>query len=252
MPERPYTESIPSVDTPSSTHSAPVCGSRRNSTNGSQQTSSFRVALDSQRHNLHHGLDLGAEERLGFNFLLDPSQNVPKVDRLRRSHSDTLPVHQPKTPSPTYSQSLTSTADSGLPAYAAPIRNVAPTCTLDTILLNFLHQRQREAAQGVPRQNLVGPPYPSVSSLLNPEKSIYSHPVSKVFTDILRAFPDISSLPEQVATLYAMFLLMRWQIYPTQENYDRLPEWLTPRPSQFVPLLLDGLAKQGVAVEANP
>lgn len=33
-----------------------------------------------------------------------------------------------------------------------------------------------------------------------------------------------------------MFLVMRWQIAPTQENSDRLPEWMTPRPSQlFIP-----------------
>jgi hypothetical protein len=122
----------------------------------------------------------------------------------------------------------------GPPAFAAPIQNVAATCSLDTILLDFLHGRQREAAQGISRQKLAGPPYPSVSSLLNPERSVYSHPVSKVFTDILRTFPDISSLPEQVAVLYTMFLLMRWQIYPTQENYERLPEWFTPRPTQLL------------------
>ncbi|OJJ83732.1 uncharacterized protein ASPGLDRAFT_337848 [Aspergillus glaucus CBS 516.65] len=52
-----------------------------------------------------------------------------------------------------------------------PIRNTASTCPLDAILLDFLHNRQQEAAQGVPKQNTVGPPYPSVSSLLNPDKS---------------------------------------------------------------------------------
>lgn len=26
---------------------------------------------------------------------------------------------------------------------------------------------------------------------------------------------------------------MRWQIAPTQENYERLPDWMTPRPSQL-------------------
>ena len=30
-----------------------------------------------------------------------------------------------------------------------------------------------------------------------------------------------------------MFLIMRWQIHPTQETYDRLPDWVTPRPSQL-------------------
>jgi len=30
-----------------------------------------------------------------------------------------------------------------------------------------------------------------------------------------------------------MFSLMRWQIHPTQENYERLPEWLRPTPAQL-------------------
>ena len=207
--------------------------SRRSSSNCGPPSASFRVALDSQRHNTTHGLDLGSEERLGFNFLLDSSRTVPKVDRLRRSSSENFRSH-PNPPSPIYPQPLIMTSEHGTPAFAAPIQNLTATCPLDTILLEFLHSRQREAAQGIPRQKLVGPPYPSVSSLLNPDKSVYSHPVSKVFTDILRTFPDIASLPEQVAVLYTMFLLMRWQIYPTQENYERLPEWLTPRPTQLL------------------
>lgn len=175
------------------------------------------------------------EERLGFNFLVDASHNVPKVDRLRRSSSENFRAPPPGPLSPMYPQPpLNYPSDQPPPAFATPIRNIAPTCTLDIILLDFLHNRQREAAQGIPRQKLAGPPYPSVSSLLNPEKSVYSHPLSKVFTDILRTFPDISSLPEQVAVLYTMFLLMRWQVYPTQENYDRLPDWLTPRPTQIL------------------
>jgi hypothetical protein len=189
--------------------------------------------LDSQRHNITHGLDLGAEERLGFNFLLDHSHSVPKIE-LPRSNSENLRSSQPNPPSPVYPSALSTTGGHGPPAFAAPIQNLGATCPLDTILLDFLQSRQREAAQGIPRQKLAGPPYPSVSSLLNPEKSVYSHPVSKVFTDILRTFPDISSLPEQVAVLYTMFLLMRWQIYPTQENYQRLPEWFTPRPTQLL------------------
>ncbi|KAJ5793860.1 hypothetical protein N7457_000459 [Penicillium paradoxum] len=226
-----YAESNASLDTPSPTHSAPTIGSRRNSTNGGPPSTSFRVALDSQRHNLTYGLDLGSEERLGFNFLLDTSYNIPKVDRLRRSNSETRPSQN--CPSPIYPRPSNTTSEHGPSAFAAPIKTTAATCPLDTILLEFLQGRQRDAAQGIPRQKLAGPPYPSVSSLLNPERSIYSHPVSKVFTDILRKFPDVSTLPEQVGVLYLMFLLMRWQIYPTQENYERLPEWYTPRPTQI-------------------
>lgn len=183
--------------------------------------------------NIAHGLDFGVEEKLGFNFLLDPSQNVPKVDRLRRNSFENGRTSQ-TTSAPTYLDPANCSSDQAHPPHATPVKNTPPTCPLDSILLDFLHNRQREAAQGIPRQKLVGPPYPSVSSLLNPEKSTYSHPVSKVFTDILRTFPDISSLPDQVGILYLMFLLMRWQIFPTQENYDRMPDWLKPRPIQLL------------------
>ncbi|RHZ59592.1 uncharacterized protein CDV56_107411 [Aspergillus thermomutatus] len=229
--EPSYTASTPGAETPTSTHSAPTMSAhRRDTTNG---LASFRIAFDYQRHNLTHGLDFGTDERLAFNFLLDASQQVPRVEGFRRSAESFRPS-QVDTPSVYTPSASGPVPEQPLPAYMTPIRNIAPTCTLDAILLDFLHHRQREAAQGVPTQKLVGPPYPSVSSLLNPEKSVYSHPLSKVFTDILRTFPDISSLPEQVAVLYLMFLLMRWQIYPTAENYERLPDWLTPRPSQLL------------------
>lgn len=108
-----------------------------------------------------------------------------------------------------------------------------PTCPLDSLLLDFLHERRQRAAEGVPTQEVVGPRYPSVSSLLNPANNVYSHPLSKVFTDILATFPGISGLPERVAVLYTMFLIMRWQISPTKENFELLPYWARPQPSQI-------------------
>ncbi|EKG16803.1 hypothetical protein MPH_06006 [Macrophomina phaseolina MS6] len=112
-------------------------------------------------------------------------------------------------------------------------RTIEATCPLDSLLLDFLAERHAQAAEGAPIKTLVGPPYPDFTYLLNPERPDQSHPLSKVFTDILRTFPDISGLPERVAVLYIMFLVMRWQIEPTQENYERLPDWMTPRPSQL-------------------
>jgi hypothetical protein len=120
-----------------------------------------------------------------------------------------------------------------LPGYAVPVKNCPSTCPLDSLLLDFLTERRQLAADGHPTRDIIGPRYPSVSSLLNPANSVYSHPLSKVFTDILATFPDLYALPERVAVLYIMFLIMRWQISPTQENYDRLPDWVTPRPSQL-------------------
>lgn len=33
--------------------------------------------------------------------------------------------------------------------------------------------------------------------------------------------------------MYIMFLVMRWVVEPTRANYELLPEWITPRPSQL-------------------
>lgn len=42
------------------------------------------------------------------------------------------------------------------------------------------------------------------------------------------------NLPEQIATLYVMSSIVRWQISPTPENYDSLPQWLRPTAAQIV------------------
>ncbi|KAL1862310.1 hypothetical protein Plec18167_000901 [Paecilomyces lecythidis] len=232
---QPHIQSAPSARTPSPVDQlTALVGLRRSWPGDGENPWPVPMALNYQRYNLTHGLDFGESgERLGLNFLLDGSEHIPKVNDVRLTpDSPGLPQTATASPGDTQPASNLST-DPSLTAFTAPIRNVPPTCPLDSVLLNFLSERQRQAAEGVSGQRLVGPPYPSITSLLNPEKSVFSHPISKVFTDVLRAFPDIASLPEQVAVLYVMFLLMRWQIYPTQQNYERLPEWLTPRPSQL-------------------
>ncbi|KAL7799843.1 hypothetical protein V8C37DRAFT_365676 [Trichoderma ceciliae] len=120
-----------------------------------------------------------------------------------------------------------------LPLYSRLLRNCSPTCPLDALLLDFRSERHQRAAEGYQPHEITGPRYPSVSSLLNPANSKNSHPVSKFFTDILTKFPEVSNLPEKVAVLYLMFLVMRWQISPTKENLERLPEWIHPLPCQF-------------------
>lgn len=186
-------------------------------------------AFTYQKQNLHHGLDLNESgERLGFGFLFDGSHQLSKVKHLSPNGNEYRPsaTSQPYPPIPG-----SPFTDHTIAPWAAPCRNIEPTCPLDGLLLSFLQSKRKEAAQGVSEQRLVGPSYPSVSSLLNP--TIESHPLSKVFTDILSTFPTIDALPQQIAVLYVMFLIMRWQIYPTQGNYERLPDWMTPRASQL-------------------
>lgn len=168
----------------------------------------------------------GKDEKLILNFLIDNPRQIPKIGDIPK-----LPKGSKHTPDPPLIDlSQQSTTGDRPQAYLVPIQNTQPTCPLDSIFLDFLGDRRRELTTGS-QQRLA---YPSVSSLLNPaENSTYSYSISKVFSDILRTFPDISSLPEQVGTLYSMFLLMRWQMCPTQQNYDRIPDWLTPRPAQL-------------------
>lgn len=185
-----------------------------------------------------------APERLGLDFLLDGSQRLNKtptgVNGLPPSSFHQIPRELERISPGQRSNSVVSTsttfnASMGMEMYAhnAPIRNGPPTCPLDSLLLDFLRERRQLAAEGASISSLIGPAYPSVTSLLNPSRAAQPHPLSKVVTDILATFVDLSTLPEQVALLYIMFLIMRWQIAPTQENYDRLPDWATPRPTQL-------------------
>lgn len=214
-----------------------------------------------RRQDLLHNLDLGAGEQLQLNFLLDPSQRVNKFQNGLHESRDSSPACQhllmkqewsgasfPVSPTQggpgmgdrsQHHQQPDVNPASGLPAhreswvtYSAPIKNCSPTSTLDNLLLAFIHERRQRAAEGIPTQEVVGPRYPSVSSLLNPATNAYVHPMSKVFADILTTFPGLCTLPERVAVLYYMFLNMRWWINPSQENFDLLPRWARPVPAQ--------------------
>ncbi|RYP40140.1 hypothetical protein DL767_001855 [Monosporascus sp. MG133] len=210
--------------------------------------------LGLQRQDLLHSLDLGAGEYLKLDFLLDPSQRVNRMQTGLEGPQDTPAYrHLPMkyewngaslavTSSATSgagtrqldlsSEHTTRSPDSPWEYWNIPIKNCAPTCPLDILLLAFMNERRQRAADGVPTQEVLGPRYPSVSSLLNPATSVYAHPVSKVFTDIIATFPGICTLPEKVAVLYVTFVFMRWRINPSQETYDLLPAWTHPTPAQ--------------------
>ncbi|OTA57284.1 hypothetical protein K449DRAFT_386587 [Hypoxylon sp. EC38] len=246
--------------------------------------------LNQQRHDLLHSLELGAGEQLKLDFLLDPSQRVNRMQTGINGPQDTpdyqhLPMkhdwnasnasprghvvangvsqHQSQQQHRIEYSSRSTVQPSEVQAswvgISAPIKNSPATCPLDSLLLDFLQERRQRAAEGVSPREVVGPKYPSVSSLLNPANSVFSHPLSKVFTDILAAFPGISGLPERVAVLYYMFLVMRWQVSPTQENYDLLPLFALPTPAQLGtphPAWIDHLPfphmREKLAIEYNP
>ncbi|KAK7742236.1 hypothetical protein SLS62_010755 [Diatrype stigma] len=239
----PSTASPTSVDTP------PYCPAPGRLPNAAPQPSlspklgQVKV-VGQRRQDLLHNLDLGAGEQLQLNFLLDPSQRVNKFQNGLHENYDPHSIHHlplkrdwsstsyPQHPDVSIEQNLLARSESWV-TYSAPINHSAATCTLDGLLLAFIRERRQRAAEGIPTQEIVGPRYPSVSSLLNPATSAYVHPMSKVFADILATFPGLCTLPEKVAVLYFMFLNMRWWINPSQETFDLLPAWARPVPAQL-------------------
>ncbi|KAL9106556.1 MAG: hypothetical protein Q9187_008545, partial [Circinaria calcarea] len=179
--------------------------------------------------------------RADFGFFGNEGQELPVIGQapeyrrrgppLPADSHITLTTSHPQASTQAYRTSILN--DVSLPPNPAMINNVPPTCPLDDLLLGFVAERKLRASEGVPICELAGPADLDVSCLLRPERIPYSHPVSRILIDIHSKFPELSSLPEQVASLYAMHVVLRWQVAPTRENYDRLPEWMRPTPLQF-------------------
>ncbi|RWA12238.1 hypothetical protein EKO27_g2863 [Xylaria grammica] len=207
----------------------------------------------------HPNLNIGGEY-VELDFVLGPSQRLNKMqtgvngaqdspayqhvpmkhDWGPVAHFDRINTTTSSTSSPTQQNQYVEYAPD--PSYppqvswigaGAPIKHVPATCPLDHVLLKFMHERRQRAAEGLSPIELVGPRYPSIFSLLNPTEVSHSHPVSKVFTDILSKFSAICKVPEKVAVLYVMFMVMRWHICPTKENFDLLPSFSRPIDIQY-------------------
>ncbi|KAK6825141.1 hypothetical protein PG987_012635 [Apiospora arundinis] len=283
----PATSTPPSTASPTSAEQSWQASGVHSAGSSVQASPNFaQVKLIGQQRT--QALELGAGEQLRLDFLLDSSsaqklnrmqtgvngaQDSPAYSHLPMKHDwNGVPIPtaarsgclaQPLAQSSSHHQyenggHIAHDQDPSWMALSGP-KNCGPTCPLDSLLLDFLHERRQRAAEGVSTHEIVGPRYPSVSSLLNPSNSAYSHPLSKVFTDILATFPGICGLPERVAVLYVMFLVMRWQISPSKENYDLLPPWARPQPSQVYishPAWIDHLPfphmRERMAKDYNP
>lgn len=171
--------------------------------------------FDSHLRNVHPDLNFAQNDgRLGVDFLLEHGgQRIPK------SVNGISPNSQH------------NTSEHG--HFSMLPRRIAATCPLDAILLDAVAERNRARNQGLSKEDVVGPLYPNWNHLLNKHTSTPTHAISKLITDILRTFPDLSRVPEQVAVIYVMFLITRWEVEPSKENYERLPEWVRPLPSQL-------------------
>ena len=142
-----------------------------------------------------------SDEKLDLGYLLQNRQPEGRDGRPLYANERTPPLPACSTlPMHTLSP-FQNGRDGPMLFYSLPVRNTRPTCPLDGLLLDYLAAQRQKALEGVPSKELVGPRYPSVVSLLHPHRSHYSHPLSKMFTDMLGTFPDLSTLPEQVGVL---------------------------------------------------
>ena len=201
-----------------------------------------RDALEQQRENLRRGLEIGENgERLNFNFLLN---NIGTGQRPPNPAPVLQPQQEPSAQHSQYYSFHNSPAEDQRPWNTLP-KFCEPTCPLDSILLNLYqkarHDTSPNSGSSPGTQNI--PVLPSVMSLLNPSQNVDT--LSQTMADITTKFPHINTIPNRVATVWIMFVAARWLMYPTQENYDRMPEWMHPRSSQLLvphPAWMDLLA----------
>lgn len=164
------------------------------------------------------------EDKLELAHLLRQSRQNSGEQQLQQYSMEGSPSMNPlnhQLPMHTLSPPQSSGED-GIPGYAYPPRNLVQTCPLDGLLLKFLSDQRERALQGVPIPELIGPLYPSFRALIDPIASEKSHPLSRVFTDMLGKFPDISTLPEQVAILYVFGLLPDYLHQPARTDLSQV------------------------------
>lgn len=159
--------------------------------------------LERRQPSVSHGFpSRSSDEKLDVEYVLQTMQK--NRDRRQQYESDRTPPLPPSSilPMNPLSPNCNTRDNYGNQIFAcsAPVRNIR-TCPLDGLLLDFLGERRQRAIEGVPNRELVGPAYPSVVSLIKPQRSLTSHPLSKMFTDMLSTFPDLATLPEQVGVL---------------------------------------------------
>lgn len=120
-------------------------------------------------------------------------------------------------------------------SWEIPTKFTPATSPFDSLLASLLQSQRTMLMNGVPRSQVLGSNYPNMKALIydDPETQNSTHHISKVISDIIRN-TLLLNLPERAASFFVMYYLLQWQISPSQETYNNIPEFFQPRPSQHV------------------
>ncbi|ROT38015.1 hypothetical protein SODALDRAFT_360336 [Sodiomyces alkalinus F11] len=113
-------------------------------------------------------------------------------------------------------------------------KDTSPTCLADEILQNFIDSVRTKALISPKPAHERAAAYsrkPRVCSLMDPRRRT-EDVISNVVADIVRSYPEIETLPKQVAVFWNMALLLKWMVLLDRDSWEQMPPWLRPIPSQ--------------------
>ncbi|OAQ99795.1 hypothetical protein LLEC1_07011 [Akanthomyces lecanii] len=163
--------------------------------------------LDQQREQLRHGLAMGPE-RLGLGFLLDASH---QVSRITGSSGSSVTAGQGA-----IAPSSRSSSGAISPGASSSLTHPPVPSSYDNSAF----------PSGYPYRG------PDASADLADEASNADETI--VVSSSSSGGGVSRYAAPRVAVLYIMFLVMRWQVAPTRENYERLPPWARPVRTQLL------------------
>ncbi|KAH7356771.1 hypothetical protein BKA65DRAFT_592326 [Rhexocercosporidium sp. MPI-PUGE-AT-0058] len=139
----------------------------------------------------------------------------------------------PKQTSTAYEVSNPMVSRQGRPAWEVSLPFLPPNGPLDSIFIGLLQRQRSLASEDIPVSLLTGPYHPDLRALMNPEIPDNTHPVASIVCDLARRI-DYTGFAEKIAKLFLAYHFLRWQILPTMETYQNMPDWYRPRPLQVV------------------
>ncbi|KAE8448070.1 hypothetical protein EG329_009835 [Mollisiaceae sp. DMI_Dod_QoI] len=98
--------------------------------------------------------------------------------------------------------------------------------SVDSDLIGLLHRQRYMTGTA-----LTGPYHPNLRCLLDLQDSASTHQSSDL-ADLIRR-SGLRGLAEKAAVLHIIYCLVQWQISPSAETYNHLPDWYDPRASQL-------------------